>query len=862
MHNLDGSPCGGFKINTMPLGAGGFVTSWDQAQDGSYAVHGTDVAMCYIRELSPLASQWRLLITPTSMPSGYVTPNNNSMGDSGCAALRISRSNPNRIFLSWQSYSFISDDKGVTFRVCTSLGQKYGYGNTGAQRRFASFASDIHPTNPDIIVYGTYRGPSGSTEDTTKEGVFYTQNGGTSWSRVSGLPRAIMMDNNGAPGRYLVRFDHTTPTNVYIHVPGSGLYRSTTGITGSFSLIASTPLKTSCIRINNGDVWLTSFRDNGGPPTNDLFKVASGTTTVTSYACGISGIDQFDIDPNNSNLIIGGNENGGMCISRDGAATWTNVSSTRGDGEIAWISNTDKGRYFANIKFDRTIANKIWCTDGVGVSNTTTPTVGGSILWHDQSQGNEELIVTRINTFATISAPFVNCWDKPIWKLKNLDKWTNNFTYPTVGGAPRDVGTVTIGYGVDQAIDDANYLVGLVGQGATINGYSTDAGETFTQFDSTKFPAAVLAEQSNGGRPGGCVAVSNKTNIIITPANNGTAYYTKDGAATWNTVKLDGVNAVSGWNNAYYTPRFNVTADKQRPGVFACYYTVQPPTVATVAATANLALSGGTAFPVVDGYQTQLGDLVVLRLQTSTAQNGVYVVGGTSTAWTLTRHPEYDTYIKLQNNGTQLGGAGATIQWGGFQFTAPNGGTLGTSAITVTRQTPVYRYGGMWVTTDGGDTWTRTISGLIDTLGTADNRQFWAGQLEYVPGFSGELLYCGHSDQGPDSLVWIKNDGATRQDMRSTVRDVSSFGFGAPFPGQTRPSVLFAGKVNGVAGTYFSYDWFATDPILVERYVQNSVNGIGSTAMSKHKFGIGLAASGGAPGSVYRWGVQGRGKAA
>lgn len=103
-----------------------------------------------------------------------------------------------------------------------------------------------------------------------------------------------------------------------------------------------------------------------------------------------------------------------------------------------------------------------------------------------------------------------------------------------------------------------------------------------------------------------------------------------------------------------------------------------------VASTANQALSGGTAFPTIDGVVTASGDRVLLKNQTAPAENGVYVVGGTSGAWTLTRATDMDVWTEIPGAMVAIE-EGTTLQDSLWLFTANSGGTLGTTAITTTR---------------------------------------------------------------------------------------------------------------------------------------------------------------------------------
>lgn len=132
--------------------------------------------------------------------------------------------------------------------------------------------------------------------------------------------------------------------------------------------------------------------------------------------------------------------------------------------------------------------------------------------------------------------------------------------------------------------------------------------------------------------------------------------------------------------------------------------------------------------------------------------------------------------------------------------------------------------GGLWLTRDGGVSWTQQLKGVIgpgsnnprDVLAMGlEARQFWQCQLDYVPGRSGELVYTPHADFDADRFYWSRDDGKTWAELHKTIRNVRAFGFGKGIAGQDRPAIYFWGEVAGREGLYVSLDWFATKPRLI-----------------------------------------------
>lgn len=94
------------------------------------------------------------------------------------------------------------------------------------------------------------------------------------------------------------------------------------------------------------------------------------------------------------------------------------------------------------------------------------------------------------------------------------------------------------------------------------------------------------------------------------------------------------------------------------------------------ASTGNIATLSGAL--TIDGIALVAGDRVLVKDQTAPAQNGIYVVA----AGTWTRASDADTWAELVSAYLFVE-KGATNGDNGFLFTVDDGGTLGTTAVTI-----------------------------------------------------------------------------------------------------------------------------------------------------------------------------------
>lgn len=141
-----------------------------------------------------------------------------------------------------------------------------------------------------------------------------------------------------------------------------------------------------------------------------------------------------------------------------------------------------------------------------------------------------------------------------------------------------------------------------------------------------------------------------------------------------------------------------------------------------VATTANITLSGTQT---IDGVVLTSGDRVLVKNQTTTSQNGIYVVA----ASTWSRATDADAWTELVSAFTfvEEGSANADTGW---VCTANAGGTLGTTAITFTQFSSAGSYlGGAGLVLTGN---------TFDIVGTTDRITVNADSIDIASTYAGQ----------------------------------------------------------------------------------------------------------------------------
>jgi hypothetical protein len=717
---------------TLPVGAGGYCTGIDIAPDGTMVVR-TDTYGAYIWN----GTEWQQLITATSMPAAFVTPNSNSQG---VYEIQIAPSNSDILYMMYEGYVFQSTNKGTTWTE-TSFAPVTEDTSGSDPYRLDGQKMAIDPENPNVVYVGT-----------PQNGLFVTTDGGTTWQSVSAVPVSLTDSNGPYPGISGIEFDPALgatggiTNTIFAASYGNGVYESTNGgatwsaIGGPSDVVYAAVSSTGVYYATDG-TWLWSYAD--------------GTWTKL-VSNGISGLRTVAVDPSNPNEIVTQSFSGDLNVSYNGGATWSglDVSSQVSSTDIPWLASGNTNRWggvylsVGGLAFDPLVPNELVTSAGTGVwiaNNLPTQNLESNtpVIWNDQSIGIEQLVANEI-LVPPGGDPVLASWDRPFFYINNLN------AYPSSYG-PVASSQIVAGWSIDYASSDPSFLVGIADwPGTEESGYSTNGGQTWTTFATD--PAIVgLGTKYIGGT----IAASSPTNIIWAPADGTDPYYTLNGGVTWNPITLPGVTSWSGFDFAYYLDTRTVTADRVLPNTFYLYYAGHGVYETTNGGSTWTQVYSGNISPF-SGYNAEL--------QSVPGEAGnLFFTGGPQTGFPS------EGFYQSTNQGATWTAVPNVTEVECFGFGAPAPGQSYPSIYVVGWVNNVY---GIWQSINDAQSWTQIgtyPTGSLDSIKTISGDPNIYGQV-YV-GFSGsgyaeftaspvvtgasplnttEALYIGYFDRAGD----------------------------------------------------------------------------------------------------------------
>ena len=782
--------------HVLPIGAGGYLTSFDiECDQGVGACNGRGTATLVTRTdtygawyYNPSTTNcgnanrtgcWQQIITATAMPSGTV-------GSGGVYEIVIAPSNTSHWYmLNNDGYVYHTTNKGTSWTKASTW-SKVPTDANDTTRLFGQRIA-VDPQNENVAYFGT-----------PGAGVFYTTNGGKSFTKIS----TITIPAGGAIGTYgggnLIAFDPSDATGntVYITSYGNGVYKCTSASTSpSCSETSTIGMPTTyrhMIVDFSGIVWML---DNSGTQNNVYTYNGSWSHNSVTTSGGASIWQAVAVDPNHCtsastcHVIIQG-DNGYLNITQNGGRTWSDEyrNWVQQSPDIPWLAaNNESYLSSGNIQVDPTQSTlTVDMSAGLGFYQTQPPALSSSRLtWTTISAAIEQL-----DGLWGVSPPggnpIVTFQDRPAFTVTSFTQYPSNYECMSILGPGN---SIQQGWGVDYASQSPSTIVLQAGR---CSAYSSNGGASWTPFAT--LPTDMFPTGSTGGPAamlGGGIAASTSTNFVMALSDNGNLEYTTDGGSTWSVAMPTGV------------PLSTTGVTNSRTSSGGTTLNFNPTSFATAYSILTAMLGAGIQMNAQDvtNFGATGNSIPVASVTPSSVTLRSGLLSNTGSGEAFMFRPDPGTGWGYQAFGKQQTICADKVNPGIFY--AYNYG-------------PIASAGGIWKSNNGGATWSRASSTTYS--GSGNNAIF-----QCVPGEAGDmyLTYAINTITGTPFYECTDSSGRVTCHVINNISNVSAYGFGPTKTGSGYPCIYFYGatsRIQGLSrtqGYYQSCDHFATAPKLI-----------------------------------------------
>ena len=428
-------------------------------------------------------------------------------------------------------------------------------------------------------------------------------------------------------------------------------------------------LLTGNIRINN---------------TTNHIDTSSGDLTINPASNLVLTTGTIDLSGQNTEFAIVDNSSTGLTIS-EGSNNYITLQTTNSNEKIIFNKQLQFGNLSANgynLPLTDGNSGQALITNGSGAVTFTTIstnlTVGADTGSDDvvslisdvlEFQGGTSVNTAVTNNVITINADIATASARGVASFNS-----SHFTVSAGAVSANDATTSNKGIA---SFDSTDFTVssGAVTVNATTLGSSTlNPGAT-----TTSLAGLQQLDVDN---------VRVDTNTISTTNTNGDLVLSPNGTAT--------VTVPSGYKNR---TGFGANSLVSKEYVDAIKQALDVKDSVRLATTANLASnynnaggtltnSGSNAALQLDGVTVVAGNRILVKDQSSAAENGIYVVttvGDGSTAWVLTRADDANVSAEMTGGVFTFVEEGTVGADNGYVFTHNGAPTLGTTALTVSQ---------------------------------------------------------------------------------------------------------------------------------------------------------------------------------
>ena len=563
------------------------------------------------------------------------------------------------------------------------------------------------------------------------------------------------------------------------------------------------------------------------------------------------------VDPNNPNVVYAGTQQNGLFVTADGGATWQSVSQVP-------VSHTDGSGYYpgiTGIEFDPalgTTAGKTNTIFAASYGNGVYESTNAGSSWSSIG-GPSDVVYAAVSSTGTYYAVD----GTSLWSFA-AGHWTQLVSNSVAGMESVAVNPANPNEIV--TLSPAGYI------NVSYDGGTTWSGLDYSgQVSSTDIPWLASAVSGSNGTSyldvGGLAFNPSVPNELI--ATGGTGVWTSNfptnlqwtTPVSWNDQSLGIEQLVA--NEIIVPPGGNpVLASWDRPFFYISNPNAYPSTYGPVSSgniVAGWSIDYASSNPsfvvgIADWWGTEESGYSTNGGQTWTAfpsfipGAGTNFMGGTiaaSTPENIIWAPadEQQPYYTLDGgkswNPITLPGVSS---WSNFDWAY----YLDARTVTADRVLPntfylYYAGEGLYESTNGGVSWTQMLSGQITTWSN------YNAELQSVPGEAGNLFFtAGPQSGGTQTGFWQSTNQGAAWTAVPNVQNVNCFGFGAPAPGQSYPSIYIVGWVNNVFGIWQSND-DAKSWVQIGTYPENSLDGIKTISGDPNVYGqvyVGFAGSG------------------
>ncbi len=495
---------------------------------------------------------------------------------------------------------------------------------------------------------------------------------------------------------------------------------------------------------------------------------AAPTVTDGTGEPGVTGICFI-----NSDVVYAASFENGVykTVNATGAHTWTKISDGVGDPDVVNHAKCASGNYYAASKDDDTL----WEYDGAAWTDLA-PGGDGNVIWSVAIDPNDatRIVAIQDNGAILVSEDSGASWDAKANAARTAPNiswhdWTIE-TYFSTGDIlfNKDTGDLYIA----QGIGVWKTTVGATPLGGSITWTETSVGiENLVVNDIAVAPNESIVHICVGDR--GTFSFANPDTYLDEHGPVQTMSH------CWG-IDYDATDTsdpkLAQANNRWADPQTDYSAHSTNGGDSWTQF--------------------GDTFSALTGGSIAVSDPNSM-VAYDCGRNGAFWTPDGGANWTL------------------IDDFGSDVCWGANSSWAPHSRHVVTAdAIAVDK---FYLYyvdpdgadadDGVWVTVNGGDTWTEERATKLNAGGIDK----YSGNLRAAPGLTGNVWWStgdagGVGEPGPDAgaKMWYTDDASSTWNEVANVLEVKAFGFGSTVG--TYPRIYIAGWVSSVWGIWYSDD--------------------------------------------------------